>query len=112
MKTLDLNFSFGFSGGYTAEDEATEIEFSNKLYKALKKIYQESGDDELCSILENEELDEDLVQELETIITQQKETLIELQHENGDDCDPDSGEPYDFDEMMIEIYINIPEDWE
>ena len=112
MKTLDLNLSFGFYGGYTAEDEAADIEFSNKLYKALKKIYQESGDDELCSILENEDLDEELAQELETIITQQKEALIELQHENGDDCDPDSGEPYDFDELIIEIYINIPEDWE
>ena len=31
MKTLNLNFVFGFYRGNKAEDEATDIEFSNNL---------------------------------------------------------------------------------
>lgn len=45
-------------------------------------------------------------------IQQQKAELIEVQHDNGDDCAPDTGEPYDFDDLLIEIYIDVPEDWE
>ena len=111
MKELDLTFSFGFPGGYTAEENATFIEFSDELYNQLKSIYQDCGENELCTILETEELDSALEEELQNIVQQQKADLIEVQHENGDDSDPDTGEPYDFDELIIEIYIDIPEDW-
>lgn len=42
----------------------------------------------------------------------QKEELIEVQHDNGDDCNPDTGEEYDFSKLKIEIEIVVPEEWE
>ena len=36
------------------------------------------------------------------------EDLIEVQHENGDDCDPDTGEAYDFSELIIDIEVVSP----
>ena len=112
MKELDLTFSFGFPGCYTAEETASYIEFSDELYASLKGIYEATGENELCSILEAGQLSNPLQQELTQIVNQQKEDLIEIQHENGDDFDPDTGELYDFDELIIEIYIDIPLDWE
>lgn len=112
MKQLDLTFSFGFPGGYTAEDNASWIDFSDELYNQLKSIYQDCGENELCTILETEELDAALEEELRDIVQQQKADLIEVQHDNGDDYDPDTGELYDFDELIIEIYIDVPSDWD
>jgi len=112
MKQLDLTFAFGFPGGYTAESDASWIDFSDELYERLKSIYQDSGENELCSILEFEDLSPELEAELQKIVQQQKDELIEVQHDNGDDYDPDTGEAYDFSGLIIEIYIDVPEDWE
>ena len=112
MKELDLTFSFGFPGGYTAEENASWVEFSDELYEELKSIYQECGENELCTILETMNLDVALEHELREIIRQQKDDLISVQHDNGDDYDPDTGEPYDFDELVIKIYIDTPADWD
>ena len=112
MKELDLNFEFGFLGGYTAEDTAYSIEFSEGLYERLREIYTETGKNELGDILDTEPLDLQLREELAVIIKEQKEALIEVQHENGDDCDPETGEEYDFSDLSIEIYIDVPVEWE
>ena len=112
MKELDLSFSFGFLDGYMAEDNASWVAFSDELYNKLRSIYQECGENELCSILETEDLENALKDELNKIIQLQKEELIELQHDNGDDFDPDTGEPYDFDDLIIKVFIDIPCDWD
>ena len=51
MKELDLILYFGF-GYYTAEEEAYGVEVSEDLYQRLKEIYQDSGEINLESILE------------------------------------------------------------
>lgn len=112
MRSLDLICSFGFRGGYTAEDDATDVEFSDSLYKAIKNIYAETGETYLEAILESGELSESQYRELERIIDEQKLELISVQHINGADHDPDTGEEYDFSELLIDIEINVPEEWD
>ena len=112
MKTLDINFYFGFSSHYTAEDEATDIDFSDSLYNKLREVYIDSGETYLGTILEEGNLSPKQYEELSKIIEQLKEDLIEAQHDNGDDCDPDTGEEYDFSELQIDMEIVVPEDWE
>ena len=83
-KELDLKYYFGF-GGYTAEEEAYGVEFSEELYQRIKEIYQACGETNLESILQDEELSDKLKHELSKLIAAQKEELIEVQHDNGDD---------------------------
>ena len=112
MQYLNLNFYFGFYGGYTAEDEAADVIFSDALYSKIKEIYIDTGETNLESILEENEISANLQKELKRIINKQKKELIELQHENGDDYDPETGEEYDFSELQIDIEINVPEEWD
>ena len=50
MKELNFRFVFGFWGGYSAEDEGN-YDVSDALYEELKKIYMNTGEDELEAIL-------------------------------------------------------------
>ena len=109
--TLDVAFVFGF-GDYCAEDEASDIEFSDALYARLKEIYQDSGETDLCDILENEDLEKGLKKELKKIVTELRNDLIEVQHDNCDDYDPDTGEEYDWDNVMLQINIVVPDGWD
>lgn len=112
MKTLDITFYFGFDSYYTAEDEATDIDFSDALYEKLKEIYSESGNTDLVSILDTEELPKKLYKELKKIVDELRTDLIDVQSSNGDDVDPDTGEEYDFSQLMIQMEIVIPEEWD
>ena len=112
MKELDLHFYFGFDDGYTAEEEAYSIDFSDDLYDRLREIYMESGETNLGTILECEELSAKQRKELKKIIKEQRKDLIDVQRSNGDDYDPDTGEEYDFSELIVDIEIIVPEDWE
>ena len=112
MKELDLHFYFEIGNGYTAEDEACDIDFSDDLYDRLREIYMESGEVNLGTILEYEELSEEQQKELRKIIDEQTQDLIEVQHDNGDDYDPETGEEYDFSELLVEIEIVVPSEWE
>lgn len=108
MKQLDVKFYYGFYGDYTAEDEACDIDFSDSLYNKLKKIYIESGETYLQTILDEEDLTPKQHKELEKIIHELKDDLIS----NQDSCDPDTGEEYDFSELIIDIEIIVPDEWE
>lgn len=112
MNELDINLYFSLGNGYTAEDEACDIELSNGLYNKLKEIYISTGETYLQNILDEDNLVQAHKQELEKIISELKEELIEVQYANGDDTDPDTGEEYDFSEMMIDMEIVVPEEWE
>lgn len=112
MKQLDVKYYYGFYGDYTAEDEAYEIDFSDSLYNKLKKIYLESGETYLQSILDEEDLTPKQHKELEKIIQELKDDLISVQDYNGNSCDPDTGEEYDFSDLIIDIEIVVPDEWE
>lgn len=112
MRQLDIHFYFGFGDGYTAEDEACYIDFSDSLFNKLKEIYYECGDTNLQSILDTEELTEDQTEEIKNIIHTLREELISVQHDNGDDIDPETGEEYDFSELIIDMEIVVPDDWD
>ena len=109
--TLDVEFVFGFDD-YCAQDYASDIDFSDALYARLKEIYQDSGETDLCDILEYEHLEKGLKRELKKIVKELRSDLIEVQHDNGDDCDPYTGEEYDWDELMLQINIVVPDDWD
>lgn len=111
MKHLDIIFYFGFGDGYTAEDEACYVDFSDDLYNKLKEIYIDCSDANLQSILDTEELTKEQTKELQGIIDALKEDLISVQHDNGADIDPETGEEYDFSELIIDMEINVPNDW-
>lgn len=109
--TLDVEFVFGFDD-YCAEDEASDIEFSDALYARLKEIYQDSGETDLCDILENEHLEKEVKKELKKIVKELRNDLIDVQRSNGDDCDPYTGEEYDWDNLMLQINIVVPDNWD
>ena len=111
MKELDINLYFGIGNGYTAEDEASSVEFSDELYSQMKEVFALTGETYLEEYLE-EDLTPANKKELKKIIANIREELIEVQYANGDDVDPDTGEEYDFSEMTIEMEIVIPNDWE
>lgn len=108
MKQLDVKFYYGFYGEYTAEDEASDIDFSDSLYNKLKKIYIESGETYLQTILDEENLTAKQHTELEKIIQELKDELISCH----DSCNPDTGEEYDFSDLIIDIEIVVPDEWE
>ena len=113
MKELDINFYFGFGiGYYTAEDIAYDIEFSDSLYNRLRSIYESTGETYLQSILDTEELATKQFKELENKIATLREDLIEVQYDNGNHIDPDTGEEYDFSELIVDMEIVVPDEWD
>ena len=108
MKQLEVKFYYGFYGEYTAEDEAYDIDFSDSLYNKLKKIYIESGETYLQTILDEEKLTPKQHKELEKIIQELKDDLISCH----DSFDTDTGEEYDFSDLIIDIEIVVPDEWE
>ena len=63
-------------------------------------------------ILLSSKLSSDEAEELEEIMELLKEEIIDVQHSNGDDIDPEIGEEYDFSDLIIDLEIVVPEDWE
>ena len=114
MKQLDVKLYYGFGHycGHTSEDEASDIDFSDSLYNKLKKIYIESGETYLHTILDEEDLTPKQHKELEKIIQELKDNLISDQYSNGNFCNPNTGEEYDFSDLIIYIDIVVPDEWE
>lgn len=112
MKHLDFKFYFGFDDDYTAENEACYISVSDSLFNKLKGVYKDSFEVNLQNILDNEELTANQEKELAKLIETLKEDLISVQHDNGDDYDPYTGEEYDFSQLIIDIEVVPPEDWD
>lgn len=110
MKQLDVKFYYGYGHycGHTAEDEASDIDFSDSLYNKLKQIYIKTGETYLHTILDEEDLTPEQHKELEQIIQELKDDLISAQ----DSFNPDTGEEYDFSDLIIYIDIVVPDEWE
>ena len=112
MQHLEFKFYFGFDDDYTAENEACYISVSDGLFNKLKEVYKDSFEVNLQNILDDEELTAEQAKELAELIAMLKEDLISVQHDNGDDYDPDTGEEYDFSQLIIDIEVMPPEDWD
>ena len=63
-------------------------------------------------ILDEEQLTAKQKVELQKLIEEVKNDLIFNQHYDGNNIDPDSGEEYDFSELIIDIEVVPPEEWD
>ena len=108
MKQLDIIYHISLDGKYSGEDQAFDIDFSNSLYNKLKRIYIETCETDIQIILNEGNLTPKQRNELEKIVQELKDDFIS----NQDSYNPETGEEYDFSEFIIDMEVDVPDEWD
>ena len=112
MENLDIKCYFDFWNGGTAEDVIGGVQFSDNLYKKLKKIYQTQQETNLQQFLDSKQLTDQQEYELEGIINKLQKHPICREFRPGPAIEFDGSGKYDHFEFMIDFEIMVPEEWD
>lgn len=112
MQELEIKCYFELWTGETSEDVIGGIEFPDHLCDALQKIYQETQEINLQTILDSGQLYERQEDALERIIKKLKNHPVSQEVWYGYEMYRDASGEYDHLEVAMEFEIIPPDEWD